>query len=57
MVIIGSNIEIKDLIFKIRKDNNLSQDQLADELFVSRQAVSRWESGLTTPNRKPQSSN
>lgn len=34
---------------KIRKDNNLSQEQLADELGVSRQAISKWESGLSFP--------
>lgn len=32
---------------KIRKDNNLSQEQLADELGVSRQAISKWESGIS----------
>ncbi len=31
---------------KIRKDNHLSQEQLADDLGVSRQAISKWESGL-----------
>ena len=34
---------------KIRKDNNLSQEQLADELGVSRQAISKWESGAAYP--------
>ncbi len=34
---------------KIRKENNLSQEQLADELGVSRQAVSKWESGTAYP--------
>ena len=34
---------------KIRKENNLSQEQLADELGVSRQAVSKWESGIAYP--------
>ena len=28
----------------------LSQDELAEKLFVTRQAVSRWENGETTPN-------
>lgn len=34
---------------KIRKDNNLSQEQLALELGVSRQAISKWESALAYP--------
>ena len=32
-------------IVKLRKQNALSQEQLAEKLNVSRQAVSRWESG------------
>ena len=28
----------------------LSQDELAEKVFVTRQAVSRWENGETTPN-------
>ncbi len=34
---------------KIRKDHNLSQEQLAEELGVSRQAISKWESALAYP--------
>ena len=34
---------------KIRKDNNLSQEQLADLLNVSRQAISKWESSTAYP--------
>lgn len=34
---------------KLRKDNNLSQEQLADKLGVSRQAISKWESGSAYP--------
>ena len=34
---------------KIRRDNNLSQEELADELGVSRQAISKWESGSAYP--------
>lgn len=33
-----------------RKKNNLSQEQLADSLGVSRQAVSKWESGVSYPD-------
>lgn len=34
---------------KIRKDNNLSQEQLAEKLGVSRQAISKWESNQAYP--------
>lgn len=35
---------------KLRKEHNLSQEQLADKLEVSRQAVSKWESGQSYPD-------
>lgn len=35
---------------KLRKDNNLSQELLAEKLGVSRQAVSKWESGSSYPD-------
>lgn len=34
---------------RIRKDNNLSQEQLAEKLGVSRQSVSKWENGEAYP--------
>lgn len=40
----------KDVICALRKHHNLSQDEMAERLFVTRQAVSRWESGDTVPN-------
>ena len=40
----------KDMIFHLRTKNGLSQDELAERVFVTRQAVSRWENGETTPN-------
>lgn len=43
-------MEVKDVLFELRKKNDLTQDELAEKLFVTRQAVSRWESGETTPN-------
>lgn len=43
-------METKDVIIEIRKKNNLSQDEMAERLFVTRQAVSRWENGETVPN-------
>lgn len=39
-----------DKLIKKRKENNLSQEQFADKLGVSRQAVSKWESGGTYPD-------
>ncbi len=37
-------------ILQLRKTNNLSQEQLADKLAVSRQAISKWELGESTPD-------
>ena len=42
-------MNLADNLKKIRKDNNLSQEQLAEKLGVSRQAVSKWESNLSYP--------
>lgn len=35
---------------QLRKTNNISQEELAEILDVSRQTISRWESSLTTPD-------
>ena len=43
-------METKDVIFKLRTTNGLSQDELAEKVYVTRQAVSRWENGETVPN-------
>ena len=43
-------MDTKDVIFQLRTQKGLSQDDLAEKLFVTRQAVSRWETGETTPN-------
>ena len=43
------NNNFKENLRKIRKEHNLSQEQLADELGVSRQAISKWESGAAYP--------
>ncbi len=40
----------KDIIHELRTKNGLSQDELAEKVFVTRQAVSRWENGETVPN-------
>lgn len=43
-------MDTKDVIFQLRTHKGLSQDDLAEKLFVTRQAVSCWETGETTPN-------
>ena len=43
-------METKDIILELRTKNGMSQDELAEKIFVTRQAVSRWENGETTPN-------
>ena len=43
-------METKDIIQKLRTENGLSQEALAEQVFVTRQAVSRWETGETVPN-------
>ncbi len=40
----------KNPILALRTKMGLSQDELAEKVFVTRQAVSRWENGETTPN-------
>lgn len=42
-------MNISDNIKRIRKENNLSQEELAEKLGVSRQSVSKWESGQAYP--------
>ena len=43
-------MDTKDVIYKLRTDSGLSQEELAEKVFVTRQAVSRWENGETQPN-------
>ena len=41
---------INDVLPKLRQEHNMTQQELAAKLFVTRQAVSRWENGETTPS-------
>ena len=43
-------METKDIIVELRTKKGLSQEALAEKVFVTRQAVSRWENGETVPN-------
>lgn len=43
-------MKTKDIILELRTKKELSQEELAEKVFVTRQAVSRWETGETTPN-------
>ena len=38
-------MKLSDKIVRLRKSNGMSQEELADKLGVSRQAISRWEMG------------
>ena len=43
-------METKDILRSLREEKNLTQDELAERVKVTRQAVSRWETGETQPN-------
>ncbi|MBR2591364.1 MAG: helix-turn-helix domain-containing protein [Oscillospiraceae bacterium] len=40
----------KEVLYELRTKNGFSQDDLAEKVHVTRQAVSRWENGETVPN-------
>ena len=40
-------MEEKNIIFRLRREKGLSQEDLAEKVFVTRQAVSRWENGVS----------
>ena len=42
-------MNFSEKLFTLRKANNLTQEHLAEKLDVSRQSVSKWESGQATP--------
>ena len=41
---------IKDVLSQLRQEKGMTQQELAEKLYVTRQAVSRWENGDTTPS-------
>ena len=43
-------MEPAKILYELRTKRGLSQDELAEKVFVTRQAVSRWENGETVPN-------
>ena len=43
-------MDTNNIIYELRTKMGLSQDELAERVYVTRQAVSRWENGETTPN-------
>ena len=45
----GKLMSFSEKILYLRTRNGMSQEVLADKLSVSRQAVSKWESGVTLP--------
>ncbi len=43
-------MEMREILKKLRESSNLTQEQMAERVMVTRQAVSRWETGETQPN-------
>ncbi len=44
-------MDTKQVILELRTKKGMSQDELAEKVFVSRQAVSRWENGVSQTKR------
>lgn len=43
-------MQTRDILKALRTKNHLTQDQMAQRVMVTRQAVTRWETGETLPN-------
>ena len=44
-------MDTKQVILELRTQKGMSQDELAEKVFVSRKAVSRWENGVSQTKR------
>ena len=44
------NLEIANRLVRLRKENHLSQEELAEKIGISRQAVSKWERAEASPD-------
>lgn len=43
-------MNIGDKLYELRRNKNLTQDDVAEKLNVSRQTISKWETNLSTPD-------
>lgn len=43
----GFEVEFNEKLHELRKSRGLTQEELAEALFVSRTAISKWESGVS----------
>lgn len=43
-------MEVKEILKNLREKNNLTQEQMAQRINITRQAISRWETGETQPD-------
>jgi len=46
----GGLMDTKEVLAELRRSRKLTQEEMAEKLLVTRQAVSRWETGETIPN-------
>lgn len=42
-------VKVGEKISRLRKENNMTQDELANKLYITRQNLSKWENGLSIP--------